>query len=152
MRSREAGLPFATRARKRELCLQRYLSRMTRKFLSPTFFKYFLKTTFLHVPCYPDHYEPKIFFRLSSKYFFRTENFLSQKFQTFLETTFVHVSCYPDHYEPKIFSRFSKSATTLRYTILDSRVLPLKSDLGRQASPLQPDLGSGSSAFRGTPR
>ena len=83
MRSREAGLPFATRARKRELCLQRYLSRMTRKFLSPTFFKYFLKTTFLYVPCYPDHYEPKIFFRLSSKYFFRTENFQVKNFKLF---------------------------------------------------------------------
>ena len=30
MQSREAGLPFAILARKRELCLQRYVSRMTR--------------------------------------------------------------------------------------------------------------------------
>ena len=30
MRSRKAGFPFATRARKREPCLQRYVSRMTR--------------------------------------------------------------------------------------------------------------------------
>ena len=27
-------------------------------------FKVFLKTTFVHVSCYPDHYEPKIFGRL----------------------------------------------------------------------------------------
>ena len=26
------------------------------------FFKVFLETTFVHVSCYPDHYEPKIFF------------------------------------------------------------------------------------------
>ena len=30
MRSQKGGLPFATRARKRDLCLQRYVSRMTR--------------------------------------------------------------------------------------------------------------------------
>ena len=67
MRSRKAGLPFAIRARKRELRLQRYVSRMTRteNFLSQNFFKVFLETTFVHVSCYPDHYEPKIFFRFS---------------------------------------------------------------------------------------
>ena len=39
MRSRKAGLPFATRARKRELCLQSYVSRITRteNFLSQKF-------------------------------------------------------------------------------------------------------------------
>ena len=44
MRSRKAGFPFATRARKWEPCLQRYVSRMTRteNFLSQFFFKVFL--------------------------------------------------------------------------------------------------------------
>ena len=41
MRSRKAGLPFATRARKRKLCL-----------------KVFLETTSVLVSCYPDHNEP----------------------------------------------------------------------------------------------
>ena len=27
-------------------------------------FQVFLETTFVHVSCYPDHYEPKIFFRI----------------------------------------------------------------------------------------
>ena len=68
----------------------------------------------------------KYFFGFFLKYHFRFENFLSQNIlKVFLETTLVHVSCYPDHYEPKIFFRFSKLATTLRYTILDSR-FPLK--------------------------
>ena len=53
----------------------------------------------------------------------RTKNFLSQNvFKVFLKTTFFHDSCQPD--EPKIFFRFSKSGSTLRYTILDSRVPP----------------------------
>ena len=41
MRSRNAGFPFATRARKREPCLQRYVSRMNRteNFLSKFFWK-----------------------------------------------------------------------------------------------------------------
>ena len=45
MRSREAGLPFAIRARKRELRLQRYVSRMTRteNLLSQNFSKFFWK-------------------------------------------------------------------------------------------------------------
>ena len=29
------------------------------------FFKYFLKTTFVHVSCYPDQFEPRILFRFS---------------------------------------------------------------------------------------
>ena len=107
------------------------------------FKKYFLETTLLYVSCYPDHFEPKIFFRCSSKV-----KIFSNKIKVFLETTFVHVSCYPDHYEPKIFFRFSKYATTLRYTILDSRFPSLKCDLGSQASPLQHELGSGSSRYR----
>ena len=45
----------------------------------------------------------------------------SNIFRIFLETSFLHVSCYPIHCEPKIFFRLSKSATTPRYTILDSR-------------------------------
>ena len=42
MQSRKAGFPFAARARMREPCLQRYVSRMTRteNFLSQFFFKY----------------------------------------------------------------------------------------------------------------
>ena len=45
MRSRKAGLPFAIRARKRELRLQRYVSRMTRteNLLSQNFSKFFWK-------------------------------------------------------------------------------------------------------------
>ena len=55
---RKAGFPFATRARKREPCPQRYVSRMirTENFLSQFFFKVFLETTFLHVLWYPVHY------------------------------------------------------------------------------------------------
>ena len=89
---RKAGFPFATRARKREPCPQRYVSRMI-----------------------------------------RTENFLSQIFfKVFLETTFVHVSWYPVHYQPKIFFWF-----------FEVRTYP-SIHLGRQASPLQHELGSGS--------
>ena len=33
-----------------------------RKSSKSKFFKVFLETTFVHVSCYPDHYEPKIFF------------------------------------------------------------------------------------------
>ena len=65
MRSRKADLPLATRARKRELCLYRYVSRMTRteNFISQFFFVvFFLETTFLHVSCYPVHCEPKTYF------------------------------------------------------------------------------------------
>ena len=55
----------------------------------------------------------------------RTKNFLRQNvFKVFLKTTFFHDSCQPDHNEPKIFFRFLKSGSTLRYTILDSRVPP----------------------------
>ena len=84
MRSRKAGLPFATQAQKRELCLQRYVSRMNQtENFCPKFKKYFPETTCLCVSCYPDHYEPKIFFRFFSKYFFRIENFLSQNILIF---------------------------------------------------------------------
>ena len=63
-----------------------------RKFLSSKFKKYFLETTFLYVPFYPDHYEPKIFFRFFLKFFFRIENFLSKNIlKVFLETTLAHV-------------------------------------------------------------
>ena len=53
----------------------------------------------------------------------------------FLETTFLHVSCYPVIVNRKYIYGFSKSAPTPRYTILDTRLPPLKCDLGRQASP-----------------
>ena len=48
MQSRKAGFPFATRARKREPCLQRYVSRMTwtENFLSQFFSKFFWKQLF----------------------------------------------------------------------------------------------------------
>ena len=47
------------------------VSRMTRtkNFLRQNFFKVFLKTTFFHGLCHPDHYEPKIFFRFSKSGF-----------------------------------------------------------------------------------
>ena len=53
----------------------------------------------------------------------------------FSETTFLHVSCYPVIVNRKYIYGFSKSAPTPRYTILDTRLPPLKCDLGRQASP-----------------
>ena len=124
MRSQKAGLPFATRARKL-LSIQevRIENDSDRKFSKSKFFKVFLKTTFLHDSCYPDHYKPKFCLKIG-----KNENFdykiFSNKIKVFLETTFVHVSCYSDHYELKIFFRFSKSATTLRYTNLDSRFPP----------------------------
>ena len=65
----------------------------------------------------------------------RTKSFLSQNiFIVFLETTFLHVSCYLVHCEQKIFFGFSKSATTPRYTILDTRLPFVLCYLGRQAS------------------
>ena len=68
MQSRKAGFPFAARARMREPCLQRYVSRMTRteKFSKSIFFKNFLGTTFIHVLWYAVHYKPKIFFGFST--------------------------------------------------------------------------------------
>ena len=52
MQSRKAGFPFAARARKREPCLQRYVSRMTRteNFLSQFFFKNFLEVRTPYLP------------------------------------------------------------------------------------------------------
>ena len=62
--------------------------------------------------------------------------FFKSKFvHCFLETTFLHVSCYPVIVNRKYIYGFSKSAPTPRYTILDTRLPPLKCDLGRQASP-----------------
>ena len=50
---------------------RRDVSRMTRtkNFLRQYFFKVFLKTTFFHDLCHPDHYEPKIFRRFSKSGF-----------------------------------------------------------------------------------
>ena len=50
---------------------RRDVSRMTRtkNFLRQNFFKVFLKTTFFHDLCHPDHYEPKIFRRFSKSGF-----------------------------------------------------------------------------------
>ena len=51
--------------------------------------------------------------------------FFKSKFvHSFLETTFLHVSCYPVIIKRKYIYSFSKSAPTLRYTILDSRLTP----------------------------
>ena len=63
----KAGFPFATRARKREPCPQKYVSKMiqTENFLSQIFFKVFLETTFVQVSWYPVHYQLKIFFGFS---------------------------------------------------------------------------------------
>ena len=60
----EGRPPFATRARKRELSIQevRIENDSDQKFSKTKFFKVFLKTTFFHDSCHPDHYEPKIFF------------------------------------------------------------------------------------------
>ena len=64
MQSRKAGFPFAVRARKREPCLQRYVSRMTRteNFLSQFFSKFFWK------PLFSTFYGT--LFIISRKYFF----------------------------------------------------------------------------------
>ena len=109
MRSRKAGLTFATRARKRELCLQRYLSRMTRKFLSPTFLNISLKQLFSTFHATLITMSRKYFFGFPRNIFFGLKISKSKIFKLFLETSFVHVSCCPNHYEPKIFFRFSKS-------------------------------------------
>ena len=55
MRSRKAGLPFATRARKRELSIRevRIENVSDRKYSKSKFFGVFLKTIFIHVLCYP---------------------------------------------------------------------------------------------------
>ena len=64
MQSRKAGFPFATRARKREPCLQRYISRMTRteNFLGQFFSYFFWK------PLFSTFYGT--LFIISRKYFF----------------------------------------------------------------------------------
>ena len=90
------GLPFATRARKREPCNQRYIS------------KYMTRNIWI---------EPKLFLsqkKLPSQNFFKF--FWKPLFSTFHDTLFV--------IKRKYFFGFSKSAPTPRYTILDSR-LPL---------------------------
>ena len=65
LRSRKAGFPFATQARKREPCLQRYVSRMTRteNFLSQFFSKFFWKPLF-------SPFNGTLFI-ISRKYFYR---------------------------------------------------------------------------------
>ena len=67
MRFRKAGLSFVIRARKRELCLQRYVYRewLEPKIFKSKLFKVFLEhrnyTIFVHVSCcHNDYYEPKI--------------------------------------------------------------------------------------------
>ena len=66
MRSRKAGLPFATRAWKRELSIQevRIENDSDRKFSKSNFFPRFSEKHFFlrfMLSSYPDHYEPKIF-------------------------------------------------------------------------------------------
>ena len=65
MRSRKADLPLATRARKRELCLYRYVSRTTRteNFTSQFFFR-----SFFWRPLFSPFYVT--LFIVSRKYFF----------------------------------------------------------------------------------
>ena len=85
MRSRKAGFPFATRARKREPCLQRYVSRMTRteNFLTKFFLKFFWK------PLFSTFYGT--LFIISRKYFFGflksapTLRYINQKVQLQLD-------------------------------------------------------------------
>ena len=45
----------------RKSFFSKYLFRIE-NFLSQNILKVFLETTLVHVSCYPDHYEPKIFF------------------------------------------------------------------------------------------
>ena len=54
--SSEAGAPPS------EVCIE---NNSDRKFSKSKFFQVILETTFVHVSCYPDHYEPKIFLRFS---------------------------------------------------------------------------------------
>ena len=90
-----------------------------------------------------------IFSVFFSKYLFRIENVLSQNIlKFFLETTLVHVSCYPDHYEPKIFFSIFKVCNYPSIYDFGLEVSPWKCNLRRQASPLQLELGSGSSRYR----
>ena len=95
-----------------------------RKFLSPKFKKYFLETTFLYVLCYSDHYEPKIFFRFFLEISFSDRTFLKSKyFKSFPGNYFCSLFMFHATLiimSRKFFFRFSKFATTLRYTILDS--------------------------------
>ena len=67
MRSRKAGLPFVTRAWKRELSIQeiRIENDSYRNIFKSNFFPSFSKNHFFHDTCYPVHYKPKIFFRFS---------------------------------------------------------------------------------------
>ena len=57
-----------------KLCLQRYVSRMTRTFSKSKVLKVFLETTFLHSSCYSDHYESKIFSGPSLRELFLKKN------------------------------------------------------------------------------
>ena len=94
------------------------------------FLKYFLETTFLYNSCFPDHYEPKIFFLFSSKYSFGPK-IIQKIFKVFLETTFVHVSCYPDHNEPKIFFGFQSPDWRVPFNV---RLCPLMNQKTRPLS------------------
>ena len=84
-------------------------------------------------------------YTMNRTYFF---GFPRNIFKVFLKTTFVHISCYPDHYEPKIiFSIFEVRNYPSIYDF-GLEVSPWKCNLRRQASPLQLELGSGSSRYR----
>ena len=147
MRSRKAGLPCATRARKRELSIQegRIENDSAKNFLRQNFFsKPLFSTIYVTLIIMSRRYlfdfrSPDLPFDIR----FRTRGFLlvmrsrkaglpcntsseagaldtggtyrewlGQKFSKtkfFLKTTFFHDVCHPDHYEPKIFFRFFKS-------------------------------------------
>ena len=66
----------------------------------------------------------------------------------------LHYSCLPSYNNiVKIFSNRPAVAGLIKKSSLAGLIKKSScSDLGRQASPLQHELGSGSSAFRGTHR
>ena len=108
MRSRKAGLPFVTRARKRELSIQEVRienESAVGNFLSLNFFKVF------------------------------SENHFSPRFM--LPCSLLADVCF-------VFQRRQPTLDTQFWT----RGFPWYCDLGRQASPLQHELGSGSSRYR----
>ena len=150
---RKACFLFATRARKREPCPQRYVSRIirTENFLNQIFFKVFLETIFVHVSWYPVHYQPKNFFGFSKSALtlqytildsmFPPRNAISEgrlplcntsseagalpsEVRIFLETTFNGTLFIISRKYFFLFFGSPHSAPTPRYTIFDSRLLP----------------------------
>ena len=116
MQSRKAGFPFATRARKREPCLQRYVSRMTRaeNFLSQFFSKFFWKPLFS--PFYGT------LFIISRKYFF---NFRSPHSTPTHRYTILDSRLLPCNFRSESFSiRTSKGRAPASELVLQRGSLP----------------------------